>query len=364
MMVTLPIERIDVSACRVPTEQPESDGTLSWDSTTIVIVQVGAGGLRGIGYSYTDRAAASLIYARLAPLLTGRDALAIQARWQEMIRAMRNLGLPGIAATAISAVDNALWDLKAKHFGVPLATLLGTARESVPVYGSGGFTSYTAGELEEQLCEWVQSGIGAVKMKVGRDPDHDANRVRGVRKSIGSTAQLFVDANGAYARKQALGLAHEFAEAHVTWFEEPVSSNDLAGLHLLRDAAPAGMAVAAGEYAYTLGYARRMLEAQAVDVLQADATRCCGISGFLGVAALCAAFEVPLSSHCAPALHVHAMCSVQSALHLEYFVDHERLEHLLFDGAPLPRGGKLAPDSSRPGLGIELKQAAAQRYRI
>lgn len=358
------IERVDVSAFRVPTDEPESDGTLTWDSTTLIVAHVTAGGLRGMGFTYADATAAHLIKDRLGPLLVGRDALAIQARWQEMRTAVRNVGLPGIAATAISALDNALWDLKAKHFRVPLAALLGAARTSIPVYGSGGFTSYTAQELEEQLCAWVDNGIGSVKMKVGRDPAADGDRVRGARKAIGRGPRLFVDANGAYRRKQALDLAHEFAQAHVSWLEEPVSSADLSGLHFIRDTAPDGMAVTAGEYAYTLDDARRLLEAQAVDVLQADATRCCGITGFLGIAALCQAFAIPLSSHCAPSLHVHAMCSVQPALHLEYFVDHDRIEHLLFEGSPSPREGRLAPDWSRPGLGVELNQSVAERYRI
>src|SRR5581483_3886374 len=127
-----------------------------------------------------------------------------------------------------------------------------------------------------------------VKMKIGRDPANDPRRVAEAREAIGPDTQLFVDANGAYSRKEALALAHLFArDAGVTWFEEPVSSDDLEGLHLMREHAPAGMEIAAGEYGYDLWYFRRMLEAEAVDVLQADATRCAGITGFLRVGALC-----------------------------------------------------------------------------
>lgn len=204
---------------------------------------------------------------------------------------------------AISAVDNALWDLKAKLLGVPLVRLLGRVRESVPAYGSGGFTSCDAARLRSQLGGWAREGFAMVKMKVGRNPDDDAARVREARSAIGDAAQLFVDANGAYARKQALVLAAAFADCGVGWFEEPVSSDDLAGLHLLRDRTPAGMDIAAGEYGYDSCYFRRMLEAGAVDVLQADATRCGGITGYLRAAALCEAFNVPLSAHGAPGLH-------------------------------------------------------------
>src|SRR5205085_10704766 len=129
----------------------------------------------------------------------------------------------------------------------------------------------------------------------------------------------FVDANGAYGRKQALAFAAAFAEQNVTWFEEPVSSDDLAGLRLVRDRAPAGMDMAAGEYGYDLYYFRRMLEAGAVDVLQADATRCAGITGFLQLAPLCQARGFALSAHCAPSLHVHPCCAVLPLRHLEYF---------------------------------------------
>src|SRR3954453_9724045 len=127
------------------------------------------------------------------------------------------------------------------------------------------------------------------------------------RRAIGD-CQLFVDANGAYTRKQALAEAAAFGEHGVSWFEEPVSSDDLDGLRLLRDRGPAGMAIAAGEYGHDAAYFRRTLEACAVDVLQADATRCGGITGFMQAVALCEAYGVPLSSHCAPSLHLPLMC--------------------------------------------------------
>jgi L-alanine-DL-glutamate epimerase-like enolase superfamily enzyme len=273
---------------------------------------------------------------------------------------VRNVGRPGIATDAISALDAALWDLKARLFGVPLATLLGTARTSVPVYGSGGFTSYTVDQLREQLGGWVAAGIARVKMKVGRDPANDPARVHAAREAIGPAAELFVDANGAYTRKQALDMAARFGAEGVSWFEEPVSSDDLEGLTLLRDHAPPGMAIAAGEYGFDPWYFRRMLDS--VDVLQADATRCGGITGFLRAAALCDAWQVPLSAHCAPSLHVAVGCAAPRVVHLELFHDHVRVERAFFDGALVaPKNGALEPDLSRPGLGLELKEADAER---
>ena len=356
------IERLDVSVYTVPTETPESDGTLEWDKTTLVLVNAHAGGVTSLGYSYADSATAALVRDKLADVVVGCDAFATGACWQAMVASIRNLGRPGIASMAIAAVDNALWDLKARLLGLPLVALLGAVRDAVPVYGSGGFTSYSIAQLQRQLGGWRDDGIPMVKMKVGRAPQEDVARVGAARAAIGAECGLFVDANGGYARKQALGFAQAFADLGVSWFEEPVSSNDLAGLRCLRDRAPAPIEVSAGEYGYDSGYFRRMLEAGAVDVLQADATRCAGVTGFLQAAALCHAFELPLSSHCAPALHLPLCCAAAPVRHMEYFFDHVRIEQLLFDGVPRPVGGMLTPDLSRPGFGLELKQADAARY--
>ena len=361
--VEAPVGKVDVAAYVIPTSSPESDGTLEWRATTLVTVEAHAADRVGFGYTYADTATATLIRDKLAGLVTGRDALAVTDCWDVMVREIRNLGRPGIASMAIAAVDNALWDLKARLLDVPLARLLGTVRAAVPVYGSGGFTSYSTDQLAAQLRAWVEEGIAQVKMKVGRAPSNDAARVRAARAAIGAAA-LFVDANGGYSRKQALGLAQDFAAQGVTWFEEPVSSDDLAGLRVLRDGAPAGMDITAGEYGYDLGYFRAMLEAGAVDVLQADATRCAGITGFMRTAALCEAFHVPLSSHCAPSLHVHPCCAATPVRHVEYFHDHVRIEQMLFDGGARARGGQLAPDLTRPGLGLTLKRADAARYAV
>ena len=201
-------------------------------------------------------------------------------------------------------------------------------------------------------------------MKIGRHPADDLGRVRAAREAIGPDAELFVDANGAYSRKQALAMAERFAELGVTWFEEPVSSDDLDGLRLLRDRGPAGMDIAAGEYGYDLFYFRRMLEAGAVDVLQADATRCGGITGFLRVGALCEARSHAAVGPLRPVAARPPGLRLPSFRHLEYFHDHDRIEHMLFDGALTPVDGALRPDLSRPGLGLEFKRQDAGRYAV
>jgi L-alanine-DL-glutamate epimerase-like enolase superfamily enzyme len=259
-------------------------------------------------------------------------------------------------------VDCALWDLKAKILDIPLVTLLGQAREGATIYGSGGFTSYSDEQLADQLSGWVEQGIGSVKMKIGRDAKRDVHRVQVARKAIGEEPELYVDANGAYSRKLALAQADVFRDFNVRWFEEPVSSDDLEGLRLIRDRAPVGMDIAAGEYGYDLFYFKRMLEAGAVDVQQADITRCGGVTGFLQVAALCQAHNVPLSGHTAPALHTHVACAVTPFKNLEYFHDHVRIERTFFEGAPQPSNGQLRPDLSRPGFGLELKRRDAEKF--
>ncbi len=357
------IDRVAVSCYTIPTDFPEADGTLAWDRTTIVIVEAEASSVRGLGYTYADPATARLIADPLAAVVAGHDAMDVPAAWAAMVRAIRNLGRPGVASMAIAAVDNALWDLKARLLDTSLVGLLGAVRDRIDIYGSGGFTSYSIERLQAQLGGWAGAGIRSVKMKIGTYPDEDDGRVAAARDAVGPDVELFVDANGAYHRKQALAKAEAFAGLGVTWFEEPVSSDDLEGLRLLRDRAPAGMRIAAGEYGYDEPYFRRMLEAGAVDVLQADATRCAGITGFLQAAALAYARATPLSAHTAPSLHAHACCAALPAVNLEYFHDHVRIEQMFFEGVLEPVGGTLRPDLSRPGNGLTFKRKDAERFR-
>lgn len=348
----------------VPTDLPEADGTLAWDRTTLVVVHVEAGGETGIGYTYDHQAAAVLAESKLAHLVCGRDAFDIPAIWETLSEETRNIGRSGVAAAAISAVDTALWDLKAKLLGVPLVKLLGQAQPRIPAYGSGGFTSYDDAQLEKQLSDWADAGMAMVKMKVGSDPARDVARVRLAREAIGPDVQLGVDANGAYRRKQALAFGEAFAAQGVVWFEEPVTSQDRDGLRLLRDRLPAGMDVAAGEYGWDLQHFHDLLAAGAVDCLQIDGTRCLGITGFLQAAALARAHHLEVSAHCAPTLHVPVCCALPHARHIEYFHDHVRIEHLLFDGFRDAAGGRMSPSLDRLGLGIALKESDAARYAV
>ncbi|HEU6449217.1 MAG TPA: enolase C-terminal domain-like protein [Verrucomicrobiae bacterium] len=358
------IDQCEVTAFKVPTDSPESDGTLEWDSTTLVLVHLRAGKFGGIGYTYSHESCVPLIKEKLFSFVRGADPTAIPEIYGKMNGAMRNFGRRGLASSAIAAIDIALWDLKARMFGLPLVKLIGAVREKIPAYGSGGFTSYSDQQLCRQFEKWVEEDFSMVKMKVGRRPEMDASRVAIARSCIADGTQLFVDANGAYSTKQALAFAQIFSEHNVSWFEEPVSSDDWHGLRFVREHLPPGMEVSAGEYDYDCIQARQKLEIGAVDVLQSDATRC-GITGFLQASDLCNAFEMPLSSHTAPAVHAHLCCVAPRARHAEYFHDHVRIEQLFFDGATVKhKNGFLQPDLSQPGLGLEFKKRNAVKFQI
>ncbi|POX50846.1 mandelate racemase [Streptomyces sp. Ru71] len=360
------LHRPAVSVYTVPTDAPEADGTLSWDATSIVIAEVSAGDATGTGWTYGPPAVGAFLDEQLGPLVEGRDPLDIPAVHAAMSASVRNAGRPGVAACAISALDIALWDLKARLLELPLARLLGVCREEVQVYGSGGFTTYHDTHLAAQLNGWVHGQhIPRVKIKIGEDwgraVRRDLARVREARRVIGSQAELYVDANGAYTRKQAVRIGHTLAEQGVGWFEEPVSSDDLTGLRLVRDALVCD--VAAGEYGYDLPYFARMIAAGAVDCLQIDATRCGGITEFLRAAALAQAHGLEVSAHCAPHAHAAACAALPNLRHIEWFHDHVRIEDMFFDGALDPAGGTIRPVTG-PGHGLELRTEEVARYRV
>lgn len=358
------IEAVEATAYRIPTDGRQGDGTFHWSATELLVVHIRAGGEVGWGYSYTGAlAGAALVRDTLAPSVMGSRAMDLPSLWLHMNQALRNIGRPGLGLMAASAMDVALWDLKGRLLKVPLSTLWGNARAGVPVYGSGGFTTYTDEQLQAQLADWMQLGLTAVKIKLGLSLEEDLRRVELARTAVGPDIGLMVDVSGAYDTRTALALIQQLQHRDVCWLEEPVSSDNLDALRWLRDRAPAGMAIAAGEYGWCGLYFRHMLQAQAVDVLQANATRC-GYTGFMQAAHLCEAFQLPLSAHGAPALHTPLCASVPNLIHLEYFHDHVQLEQRLFEHLPTVRNGKLWPNRDRPGHGLELRAEEAAPFQL
>lgn len=361
------VHGVDVRAYTVPTDAPEADGTLSWDSTTMIVVSVHAGDRTGVGWSYGAAAVADLIRDKLADLVAGCDVMDVAGIFAAMVRAVRNVGRSGVGGQAISALDTALWDLKARLLGIPLYRLLGAVRDGVQVYGSGGFTTYDDRRLNNQLTSWTADlAIPRVKIKIGeswgRRTDRDLDRMRQARRVIGDSVELFVDANGAYGRKQAVRVWQAAADLDVRWFEEPVSSDDLDGLRAVRDAV--GADVAAGEYGYDLYDFRRLCAARAVDCLQIDASRCGGITEWMRAAAVAAAHNLDISGHSAPYLHLHAAAATPNFRHLEWFHDHVRIERMFFDGAAQPVGGVIRMDRSAVGNGLRPKFPDFEKFRI
>jgi L-alanine-DL-glutamate epimerase-like enolase superfamily enzyme len=357
-------DHASVNVYEIPTSLPESDGTIKWKSTTLIVVELEAGGKRGIGYTYGHRAVASVADSLLTNIVSGKNVMDIPALSDNLISAIRNDGNCGVAMMAVSAIDVALWDLKAKLLDVPLCSLLGQAHEKILIYGSGGFTSYDGEQLQQQLRGWANEGINYFKIKIGRNSDQDVDRVKLAREAIGNDRKLFVDANGAYTVKQAIEQSYHFAEQNISWFEEPVRSDNLKGLFFIRSQVQPRVNIAAGEYGYNLNYFRTMLEQNSVDVLQADATRCGGITGFIKAANVAEAFSIPFSSHCAPALHLHASLSLKNFYITEYFHDHVWIESMLFDGFAGHENGFMKPDLTRPGIGLEFKYRDAEQFKI
>ncbi|MGW4047737.1 enolase C-terminal domain-like protein [Streptomyces sp. NPDC004721] len=362
------VDRLDSAVYTVPTDGPEADGTFAWDSTTLVLATVRCGDVTGLGYTYAPAATARVVDDLLADVVTGTSILDVPYLNEAMQRAVRNAGLPGIAALAVSAVDIALWDAKARMLGLPLVQLIGATREDVPVYGSGGFTTYDDPQQDRQLRGWVEEeGIPRVKIKIGESwgqrESRDRRRVARARAGIGDAADLYVDANGGYSAKQAVRVAAALADEGVTWFEEPVSSDHLDTLAALRGRITPE--VTAGEYGYALPYFAHMLAAGAVDCLQADVTRCGGVTVWLRVAALAQAHGLDISGHCAPHAHAHVAAAVPNLRHLEWFHDHVRIERLLFDGVLDPAGGALTVGrGGEPGLGLALNAERARPFRV
>jgi L-alanine-DL-glutamate epimerase-like enolase superfamily enzyme len=263
---------------------------------------------------------------------------------------------------AVSAIDVALWDLKARLCDAPLSMLLGQAHPAVPIYGSGGFTMLDTDQFGEQVATWRAAGCNAMKIKIGQDwgadMARDLARVAQLRELAGDGVELMVDANGGYTVAQARRVGAALDELGVVWFEEPVSSDDTDGLRVVRDAVRCD--VAAGEYVSDLYDARRLTPV--VDCLQLDATRCGGYTGWLAGAAVAAAHNLQVSAHCAPALHAQVAAGITNLRHIEYFIDHTRLEPKLLDGLPKAAEGVLTSDRTVPGHGMTIAAAAAQ-YR-
>jgi L-alanine-DL-glutamate epimerase-like enolase superfamily enzyme len=362
------VASVDAAAYRIPTSRPEGDGTLTWDATTWVVVHVTTADPAlpcGVGWTYAPAAAAQVVTTLLADSVCGRPAHEVASAWHAMVRAVRNAGRPGLVGMALSAVDTALWDLRARLLGLPLDRLLGRVNDDVAVYGSGGFTTDPEPLLKVQLEAWAARGFDRVKIKIGESAgtrvDRDLKRVALARRTVGDDVALYTDANGGYSAGQAVRVARRLEDHGVSWLEEPVSSDDHEGLRHVRD--HTSLDVAAGEYGDSLAYYSHLLSAHPVDCVQVDVTRCGGYTEWLRIAALAAAQGLEVSGHCAPSLTVPVALATPGLRHLEWFEDHEQIESRYLEGWRSPQEGRVGP-SADPGHGYAVREQDLRDLRV
>jgi L-alanine-DL-glutamate epimerase-like enolase superfamily enzyme len=359
------ITDLTTSLLQIPSAQPLGDATATWNLLGGCFAHIRTNaGLEGLGWSGASSAIREVIEHNLKPIIVGSDPLEIERLWDRMFSSVRSIGRKGAALCAISAVDIALWDLKAKMLGLPLYKLLGPYTDSVPVYGSGGWTTLSDAELVNEMAGYVQRGFTHVKMKVGRNfgscEADDIRRLALVRKALGADVGIYVDANGGYRAKQAISIAKRFEEYGVSLFEEPVIADDIEGLSVI--AKSTTIPIAAGENEYTKYGFKDLIARGGVDVVQPDVGRVGGVTEWLKVAHLAEAFNLPVAPHAMQLVHLHLACATPNLMKVEVIGVQEDYSRELFQEIPPHNGGMWAPFPDKPGLGVELRQDAVARF--
>ncbi|MFI6773715.1 mandelate racemase/muconate lactonizing enzyme family protein [Nocardia sp. NPDC050412] len=313
-------------------------------------------GLEGIGISYSKRAGGpgQFAHAReIAPVLLGEDPSDIAKIWDKLMWAGASVGRSGLSVQAIAAFDVALWDLKAKRAGLPLAKLLGAHRDSVRCYNtSGGFLHAPIEEVLDRATESLEHGIGGIKIKVGH-PDHavDLTRLTAVREKLGDRVPLMVDANQQWDRPTARRMCRAFEPFGLVWIEEPLDAYDFDGHAQL--SATFDTAIATGEMLTSVAEHTQLITARGADIVQPDAPRVGGITQFLKVMALADSQNLQLAPHFAMEIHIH----LAAAYPREPWVEHFEWFDSLFNERLEIADGRMHL-SSRPGLGITISDQA------
>lgn len=353
------IRNVDVHLVSAPVKGGFADATRKVETIGFVIVRVTTDqGLEGIGITYHEvggEATLELIRRNMVHRLIDRDPFDTEVLWQEFFHYLRGVGRKGVMYCALSAVDIALWDLKGKITGLPLYKLFGGGRTRVPVYASGGWTSYSDEELVAEMQGMVARGFDTIKFKVGfdggRNLQRDVVRVRKVREAVGPDIRLLVDANNSFDAASAVQLANRIREYDITLFEEPVFADDIPGLARFKRGTD--IPLATGEHEYTKFGVRDLLLHEAADIVQVDGARAGGMTEMLKCAALTQAWNVKFAPHAMENIHLHLVAAVPNALFLERLLMFEDLTAQVFKDAPVPVNGMMeVPDL--PGLGLSL----------
>lgn len=358
------IADITVSSYRRERAKPLRNARHIYRWAELDVIRVGTDeGVTGIALAEHGHRLTSAFLELLKPKILGLDPLCVERLWH-LLWVPKELGRRGLETRVISSIDIALWDLRAKALSLPVHTLLGGYRDSIPVYIAGGY--YEDGpdnaSLIRELEQNLSFGAKAVKIKIGGQPmRQDVERVKTARSVIGPEVMLAVDANNAYLPHEAIRVARAIEDLDIAWFEEPVNADDYAGQGAV--VAAIGIPVASGENEYTRYGFRDLIEHRSAAILNPDAGVLGGVSEFMKVAALASAHNVGIAPHGGQQIHVHLTCAISNGLILEYYPP--RVDPFWgMTGEPLPiRDGCVAPPSE-PGFGFELDEAALEPFRV
>lgn len=357
------IEAVKLSSVILPLATPISDAKVltgrqqPMTEAAMLFVEIRTEqGHKGIGFSYSKRAGGPAQFAHakeIAPTLIGEDPNDIAKIWTKLVWAGASVGRSGVATQAIAAVDIALWDLKAKRAGLPIAKLLGAHRDSVQCYNtSGGFLHTPIEQVLENASQSLASGIGGIKIKVGQpDWKADITRLEKIREYLGDDVPLMVDANQQWDRPTATRMCRILEHFNLAWIEEPLDAYDAEGHAQL--ARTFDTSIATGEMLSSVSEHLRLIEAGSVDIIQPDAPRIGGYTQFLKLAAFAAQEYLQMAPHYAMELHVHLAATYPHGTWVEHFdwLDPLFNEHLEI------REGRMHL-SARPGLGFTLSEQA------
>lgn len=359
------VMKVAVEVLEVPVEHPYTAAGRRVDGNWHILARVTTEtGVEGIGYVVSLRRDFVMAVAQatreLGAHLVGCNVLEPEAVWARLSRLGGWIGPGGLLHIAIAPLDIALWDAAGKTLGQPLYRLLGGYRDRLPAYASDRlWYSLSLDELAESARQHVAQGFQAVKLRLGHEenPDAEAQRVRAVRQAVGADVRILVDATESWDRARATRTGRRLQEEAITWLEDPMHHRDLLGLSHL-----AGLLetpIAGGEHLYELTAFKDVLQAGALDIMILDLARVGGITPWRHIAALAQAHHVPVCGHVLPEIHVHLLAAIPHALLVEYV---PRSAAILRQMPTLEDGCLVAPKT--PGLGLELDEAAIERYRL
>jgi D-arabinonate dehydratase len=365
------IRSVEALAISIPLPSPVADAVrLITHRDHLIVTITTDDGLTGSGFTLGydgSLAMVQLVDAIFRPLLVGADALDAEWLWSEMYRQSIQAGRRGAALRAISAIDIALWDLRGKRAGLPVMELLGVQSRKLRCYATGGY--YRDGQTIDQLVREAGAvfgqGFSAIKLKVGKlSAADDAARIGAVRRAFGDKVDILLDANGGWkSAPEAVAAMRRLEEFRPYWIEEPVRADNLSAMRRIAEALDTP--VATGELEATRWAFAQLIEQNAADILQPDATVCGGVSEWLKIAHYAAALDIPIAPHYNWDFHTQLCAAIPNAVFIEYFLAASGVK--MFDSVlaePMkPKDGFLEPRTA-PGFGIEFIPAEIARYRI